>query len=41
MLKMTPNQKWNIAPMTDQCDGVGKGAAQDVANLSELHAQNI
>lgn len=26
---------------TDQGDGMGEGAAQDVANLSELHAQDV
>lgn len=27
--------------MTNQSDGVGEGAAQDVADLSELHPQDV
>lgn len=31
----------DLSLITDQGNGMGEGAAQDVANLSELHPQDI
>lgn len=35
------HEELNQKQHTDQCDGVGEGAAQDVANLSQLHPRGI
>lgn len=38
---MTAERNWTELLITNQSDGVGKGAAQDVADLPELHPHDI